>query len=324
MAQYDPISSSEFLLEGFQEQLRNEWSSYRNKYFNKNKKGETYEQALIELLEQYFGGLYDFYNRVALLDDDLMNTAIFTPDQNEFDVVALYKQSVPNIVIEAGSMQWVPYSGVSFLCEVKSRPNKQAVRDDLEKIGMLRISEPDAADRFVANMYSFGHVVNRPLYCLVYDRSDNVADETLISELENNLQAWDVALFVEEDQIFVNESLPFSGSFFIDQENELLDIYKDDFKAALIEAYEEKATKHDGLVSGDYGLLRFLYLLSNSIPQSPAVRTVKPIANIMFYGIMGEAMERSDSEDISTALDPEYLEQITNLLDIPEEEFDSE
>lgn len=247
------------LLDGLRDRLRSRWEEYRRQSYNPNTKGAAYEKALANFLRDYVGGAYNIQTRTAVIDDELECFDLFTPAQNEIDVVAVFPQSRPQIVFESEGMTWVPYHGVAFICEVKSTLSTTALRDDLEKTAKLQQIERE--NGFGVTIGGSTNV-DHQLKCLVYDNSSSVSDETLIEILEDNLNAWDLLLMVEDDEIIANPNLPFT----------------DTLNNAL---YAYGASEEKGLVYAPNGLLWFLTFICVSIPHPPSITTVNPLLQMV-------------------------------------------
>ena len=245
----------EELINGFENALRSEWRQYREQSFNTNTKGGAYETALKELLQQYLGNILDIRTRSAIVDAKLDCFSLLTEGENEIDIVATYKTATPNIVFEAGDMSWVPYDGVSFLCEVKSSLSKSSLESDLEKIEKLvdlRDSPEDRFHTYTSTPYS----VNHQLMCLVYDE-ENIADSSKSDLLEEYSDVWDLMLVVEEDEMYVNSTLPFMDFLFPTDVGDPHWIYVEN------------------------GLAWFILALSTSIPYPDTVYAADPILNLI-------------------------------------------
>lgn len=260
------------LLDGLRQKLRSRWQEYRRQSYNQNTKGAAYEEALAKLLTDYVGGAYDIRTRTAVIDDELKCLDLFTPAQNEIDVVAVFPQSRPQIVFESEGMTWVPYHGVAFVCEVKSSLTTTALRDDLEKTAKLQQIERD--EGFGVTISGSANV-DHQLKCLVYDKASSVSDETLIEILEDNLNAWDLVLLVEDDEIIANPNLPFSETL-----NHPLYAYGE--------------SESEGIVYAPNGLLWFLAFISVSIPHPPTITTVNPLLQMVHREALQEAEEMAE------------------------------
>lgn len=246
------------LLEGLRNRLRSQWREYRKQSYNPNSKGAAYEKALANLLRDYVGGTYDIRTRTAVIDDSLECFNIFSPSENEIDVVAIFPQSKPQVVFEADNLSWIPYHGVAFICEVKSALTTTALRDDLAKTGKL--AEIEREDGFGVTIGG-STTVNYQLKCLVYDEVKSVSIDTIYDILEQNIDAWDLLLLVERNELIANPKLPFS-------------------ETAGKPLYCHKNTDA-GLVHVHNGLLWFLAYISVSIDYPPSISTVTPLLEMI-------------------------------------------
>jgi hypothetical protein len=214
----------EALVEGFNEQLRGKWVDHRRQAFNSNTKGAAYENALADLLKEYFGGIYDIRTRTAVIDEYLECFDVFSAGTAEFDVVANFSQAVPRVILESGDMKWVPYDGTAFICEVKSEINTSKLEDDLAKLAKLKKIEADNQyNRFPNNsggtrMYTEPErgqkknpqeiYVNHQLKCLVYDEC-SISESSLREIAETDTEIWDLILIADENILYVSPELPF-------------------------------------------------------------------------------------------------------------------
>lgn len=99
------------ILEGANSTLKNRFNELRNQHFNANSKGYEYEKIAAAFLCEYLGGILDLHTRKVLLDRDLKAFEVFTEGQNEFDVVATFKNAMPRLVMKVGEMSYLPYDG---------------------------------------------------------------------------------------------------------------------------------------------------------------------------------------------------------------------
>lgn len=268
----DPDIVISNLLDGLRQRLRSRWEAYRKQSYNQNTKGAAYEEALAKFLTEYVGGAYDIRTRTAVVDNDLRCFDLFTPAQNEIDVVAIFPQAKPQIVFESEGMTWVPYYGVAFICEVKSSLTTTALRDDLDKTEKLQQIERE--NGFGVTIGGKSNV-NHQLKCLVYDKSSSVSHDTLTEILEENLDAWDLVLLVENDEVIANPNLPFS----------------DTLKHPL---YAHGESEDEGLVYAPNGLLWFLAFISVSIPHPPSLTTINPLLQMVHHEALRDLQANSE------------------------------
>lgn len=276
-------NNGEWLLDKVQSQLDSDWDDIRD--LKAGAKGTHYERKLKKFLHQYYGNIYDIRTKTAVIDPDgeCFDIFDFTGD-DEYDVVASFKQSNPKIVFETGEepekIPWVPYISAAFIIEVKSSLTKQALEGDLEKLNKLTQLDPTIEDRFDLNMTG-GYTIDQPLKCLVYDR-ESIAEETLNELLEDHLEDWHLVLIVEEDTIILNSRLPFAQSLIpasnkfgpaeIDESlpDEALDAIEDEF---------DFDTDPD-ILTTDRGLLNFITAIAVSIPDPLSISTIDTILSM--------------------------------------------
>lgn len=255
----------EALLDGLQEKLRSEWQQHRKQSFNTNTKGAAYENALQGFLLEYFEGLYTIETRTAIIDRKLECFQRFDPGENEIDVVSSFRQAVPGVVFKSGEMAWVPYDGVAFLCEVKSKLTKPALEDDITKFakveslpiksrfdhnsGRTKLTSFDSNETIVRDLS-----VSHPLKCLVYDK-ESISGEVFFNKITETTEVWDLILIVDENLIVMSPELPFADTWYdrFEYEDGDLDI---DFA----EVMPEVVVLPDGLVW-------FILALGFSIPR---------------------------------------------------------
>lgn len=200
------INTPTGLIRNFQTQLEHQWQRYRGTEGDDSARGSSYESALQDLLDEYFGGRFDIWSNCSVMDSQLACFDTFEKNaQNEIDVVALFSQASPRIVLREMDMNWVPLEGISFLCEVKSRVDKGRLESDLRKLEILRELEIDPDDRFPTKVHG-DYTVDHQLHCLIYDKG-TISDDTLNSLLDGS-DAWDLVLLVEDDTLIVNGTLP--------------------------------------------------------------------------------------------------------------------
>lgn len=180
-------------------------------------------------------------------------------------MVASFKQAVPGIILESGDMRWVPYDGVAFVCEVKSKLTASSLEDDLEKLAKLNaLGREVPSRRFDPNRtgktkmsWDGGQIkttTNRQLKCLVYDES-SVSAETLMEKLLVDTEIWDLLLIVEEELVLVSPNLPF------------VDGWYDRFEFELdVDKVEANDLFPDVLVLPE-GILWFILIIGVSVPR---------------------------------------------------------
>ncbi|AQL43933.1 hypothetical protein BV210_15025 [Halorientalis sp. IM1011] len=223
-----------------------------------------------------------------MIDDLFYCVDVFdNPQQNEIDVLAMFKNSKPSILFEAGEMSWVPLSGVAFVCEIKSNLTVQNLESDLEKLEKIKQLEDKTSFNHIPMTFSGqGEVVDRTARCLVYDEKKSVDMDRITSILSENTELWDLFLIVESNEFISSPNLP-SGTWASEYEETveamgLTEEEKNEFLKwkDLIQGREN--ISNDLLIQDD-GLFLFLYYLSISIPFVPAVDTTKPLQMLVGY-----------------------------------------
>lgn len=261
------------IIEGFNEKLRFQWREYRRQAFNANTKGAVFENTLQEFLLDYFGGVYDVRTRTAVIDEYLECFDVFNSENNEFDVVSSFQQSVPRLIFKSDEMTWVPYDGVAFISEVKSEINTTKLESDLEKFAKLKKIESDnlqnrfSRDTPGTRMYvelepgekGYGEMMNvdHQLKCLVYDNA-SISESSLRERLQVDTEIWDLLLIVEENILFISPKLPFANFW----KKRMVDA----FSPVIEEGTIDKNSFPDIVALKD-GLVWFVILISISIPR---------------------------------------------------------
>jgi hypothetical protein len=193
------------LLDTIEEQLKTKFAELRDQRYNPNTKGYDYEEIVKEFFEAYVGGAFELLIRVGLLDVELKVLSVLKPSENEFDVVALYKNAVPRLV----QHRLVPYDSVAFIIEVKQTltlPNLEADLLKLSKLDELQITP----ERICSNTGFFTqYQLKRPIRLLFYYEVQADMEkvyETLSGKYAN---AWDICVILTENVVFTNSTLPF-------------------------------------------------------------------------------------------------------------------
>jgi len=262
------------IIEGFSQKLQSEWEQHRRQSFNTNTKGKAYERALKGFLEEYFDGVYKIQTRTAVIDSKLNCFDVLSAGENEIDVVASFRQAIPNLILKSGDMIWVPWDAVSFICEVKSSITKGSLESDLEKLAALtELGSTYRGGRFPQmtgrTSLTTGNnpnkrtvqsdvTVDHQLKCLVYDEN-KISGESLLEVATEFTEIWDLILIVDDNTILVSPELPFvDGWYSRFQDIEL----ENGDQINLAEAHPDVLVLPDGLVW-------FILLISMSIPRPP-------------------------------------------------------
>lgn len=275
----------EALIRGFSEKLRSQWEQHRRQSFNPNTKGAAFENTLKRFLLDYYRGIYHIRTRTAVIDRYLECFEVFNAGENEFDVVASFRQAIPELVLESGEMKWVTYEGVAFVCEVKSELNATALKSDLKKFAKLKsLDQENPKDRFPTRYGgtqisiepekgvkegSRQATVEHQLKCLIYDKS-SISHSTLMQVLHTDTEIWDLLLVVDENVLFVSSELPFADIWF-----ERIGLGSPDSE----HTHDMSAISLAPCLQD--GLIWFILLLAISIPHPPPFDVSAALVNLV-------------------------------------------
>ncbi|MGB9952173.1 DUF6602 domain-containing protein [Haloarcula marismortui] len=248
------------LLGDFSEELQHNWERISKRKHNPSRKGDAFENTLKGFLESYFTSAFDIRIGCSVVDSELRCFNEFDYRQNEFDVVSSFRTAVPNIVFSEDNMYWVPYDGVAFICEVKSKLTKDKLEGDLSKLDILRKIRGNPSDRFPDNISGTNMMVPHQLHCLIYDKNE-INQQTQKELLYEYPNSWDLLLIVNEDKLLMNSTLPYAHKLFNNEGQE------GEFQWCHI----------------DNGLLWLIVTLSVSIPQPPVVYTINPLVKMASF-----------------------------------------
>jgi hypothetical protein len=188
-------------------QLRNRFQEIYDRKYNPNTKGFDYEKILGEFLQGYLGGAFNFQLRVGIIDNEMKVNSVFKKTENEFDIVATYKNATPKIVYQ----RLIPYDSVAFIIEAKQtlKLDKKHLINDLEKFDKL--NNLIVATHRVSGQYpavSNPFKLNRPLRILFY--YEQKADvNKFFNILVQFRKAWDLCIILDENRIVLNSTLPY-------------------------------------------------------------------------------------------------------------------
>ena len=192
------------ILTGINKQLRDRFEEIREQHFNPNTKGYEYEKIVAAFLGDYVSGLFDLHARVGLIDKDLGVFERFRPSENEFDVVATFKNACPGIILKIGETKMIPYDAVAFLVEVKQTLTEERLNHDINKL--VRLNDFDCSGRFGLT-FTGDFSINRPLKTLLYYES-SISEQALTDILTANAGAWDLLVLFSGNLLYANPALP--------------------------------------------------------------------------------------------------------------------
>jgi hypothetical protein len=203
----EPKEEAESLLASIEEQLKTRFQEIRDEKYNPNTKGYDYEKILQSFFKNYLGGAFDFLIRVGVLDIELKIKSVLKSVENEFDVVAIYKDAVPKLVHH----RLVPYDSVAFITEAKQTLTLPKLEEDLQKFEKLRTLQVadnrrrTFADKRVITVPR----IHRPLRFLFYYEAE--ADMEKVRQLLEceHKDAWDICVVLKRNAVIVNTTLPF-------------------------------------------------------------------------------------------------------------------
>jgi hypothetical protein len=194
--------------EGIQNQLKKDWNKFRNQHHNPSNKGASYEEALSDFLDKYYGGVYETQTETVVIDENLNVFESFDTarGEHEIDLVGIFQSARPRIIFEVGEMTYVPLIGTAFLCEVKNKIDSGRLEKDLKKLQKVsRLAREE--DRSHAVAQTGKYTTDSLIKCLVYDEN-SISDERLEELLMKYEDSWDLLLLVQDDILLVNSTLP--------------------------------------------------------------------------------------------------------------------
>ena len=203
-----PFEEAKRVLDGIERQLNNRFDELRSEKYNPNTKGFDYELVLKSFFDSYLGGAFDFLVRVGILDVELKVKSVLKPAQNEFDVVAIYKNAVPKLVFQ----RLVPYDSVAFIVEAKQTLTLRDLKADLLKFGKLDELRTGTLRLILLpklmNKQGREVALKRPLRFLFYYES-KANDEKVQQLLSGELgKFWDICVIFKRNLVLLNLTLP--------------------------------------------------------------------------------------------------------------------
>ena len=199
------MTTSANILESIETELKQQFEKIRKLNCNQNTKGYSYEKILEQFYDRYLGGFFSFHTRVPIIDANLEYETIFESGQNEFDVVATYKNALPRIIFEVQGTSFIPFDATAFITEVKQTLNKNSLEKDLakmDKLAKIALGVYVHLPR-IQTQYS----IARPIRILFYYQKE--IDERLIWEyLEKFKDACDFLVMLDQNKVLLNRHLP--------------------------------------------------------------------------------------------------------------------
>ena len=197
-----PLEEAKEILDAIEKQLKNRFQEIFDEKYNQNTKGFDYEQLLGEFLQEYLGGAFNFLIRVGVIDNELMVNSVLEKTQNEFDIVAIYKQATPKLVHH----RLIPYDSVAFIIEAKQTLSISKLEKDLKKFDKLR--KLQVFCNRVRNNYPTSFQIGRPLRVLFYfEKHINI--KKFCAKLTEFNKAWDICIILKENITILNSTLPY-------------------------------------------------------------------------------------------------------------------
>ena len=203
-----PLEEAKNVIDGIEKQLNNRFTEIRSEKYNPNTKGFDYELVLKSFFDSYLSGAFDFLVRVGILDVDLKVKSLLKPEQNEFDVLAIYKNALPKLVYQ----RLVPYDSVAFIVETKQTLTSTSLKADLKKFSKLNELKIDKYRlRLLPKLMGMPGkevTLKRPLRFLFYyetEADDKEVHQLLCGEFG---EFWDICVIFKENVVWLNSTLP--------------------------------------------------------------------------------------------------------------------
>lgn len=194
--------STSDILDAMGSVVKGRFLEIRDQLYNPNVKGAGYERIVRSFLSSYLEGRYSFYERCSLLDTKLQIGTAFSYGENEWDVVAVHRNVVPQIVLERMGAPIVPYDAVSFVVAVKQTLTLPNLEKDLERFTRLDQVEYSKLGATVGGDLS----VDQPLRILFY--YEGAPNQEQLMTLAVRQSSWDLAVSFQGETFLANGNLP--------------------------------------------------------------------------------------------------------------------
>lgn len=182
-----PKEQATDLLNAINKQLTDKFDGLRSEKYNQNTKGYDYEEIIRAFFEDYVGGAFELIIRMGVLDAELKALQVLKATENEFDVIALNKNSVPRLV----HRRLVPYDSIGFIIEVKQTLTLDSLESDLVKFSKLDTLKHNCS--------------KKPLRVLFYYEV-SADEEKSFQLLDKYCQSWDVCVCLKKNQTYVSST----------------------------------------------------------------------------------------------------------------------
>jgi len=188
--------------------IQKKYDEFKELSYNANTKGYDYESIIYEIFKEYLDSRFDFYLRPHIIDKNMNYVEVLKTGENEVDVAAIFKATVPKLIVKTNKTSFIFLDSIAFLVECKAVLNSQSIVDDLDKLEKLA-SLPIDPNRFSNVTGSEFMVTERPLRILVYERK-SIKEQVLNTTL-NGSKYWDLIFVVKDKVTIINKStIPFA------------------------------------------------------------------------------------------------------------------
>ncbi len=184
--------------EAVESALRDNWRRLAAQPLPPNVKGSAYERTLAEWLKPFFPAALRIETNAQLLDRSLR--LLPRAKENEWDVVGIYAEATPNMVLRMGDAKTVPFDALFFIASVKSVVTKPKLKGDLAKFESIHGLE---SGRMMEARPTWAPDSSHVLKILAYDRHQ-IKEAERNRLLAENMDHWDAVLVVDDDFLLLN------------------------------------------------------------------------------------------------------------------------
>jgi len=193
------------IVEAMSSTTTGKFKEIREIHYNPNVKGGSYEVVVREFLANYLGGRFEFYNRCSLLDTKLHIHEVFSPNENEWDVVGTFRSVVPQVVLERAGAPIIPYDATALIVAVKQTLSLENLAKDLERYNRLRQVQFSKFGLSCFGDYSVG----QPMRLLFY--YEGQVGQKQKEALLNEDASWDLLISFSEQSFVANRAVPLAA-----------------------------------------------------------------------------------------------------------------